>query len=148
MADMIDTSTKAVKALMDGVTEGPWVFGHDPEDASNPKISIHLPGGEYYIAQVDEGHEQEANARFITAARDLVPALLDERDDLRDKLDAAVALLIDASADLTAYVDADYPPESCARYPDSARRHHRDLELVRRIATTTTIAKIKGADHE
>lgn len=49
-----------------------------------------------------------------------------------------IALLIEASADLTAYVDADYPPESCTKYPDIARRHHRDLELVRRIDASIT----------
>jgi hypothetical protein len=65
-----------------------------------------------------------------------------ERDALEAKLAKAVALLIEASTDLTAYVDADYPPESCVRYPDIARRHHRDLELVRRI--DATLAEIKG----
>ena len=42
-------------------------------------------------------------------------------------------LLAEAASDLTAYVDAEYPPDTCAQYPDIAKRHYRDMELVRRI---------------
>ena len=40
-------------------------------------------------------------------------------------------LLEEAAVDLTAYVGQDYPPDTCDKYPDVARRHFRDLELVR-----------------
>ena len=52
-------------------------------------------------------------------------------------------LLAEAASDLTAYVDAEYPPDTCAQYPDIARRHYRDMELVRRIE-----AELKGESHE
>ena len=152
----IDTSTEAVERLLDGVTPGPWVV--DDGGSYCDVVTDYGDGvfGEDFII-CEDAHQ---NAHFIAAARDLVPALLaerdrlmKERDDLRAKMGAAVealeqliALLIEASADLTAYADADYPPESCARYPDIARRHHRDLEWVRRI--NATLAKIKGTDHE
>lgn len=43
------------------------------------------------------------------------------------------SLLKEAAVDLTSYVNMDYPAAECAVYPDIARRHHRDLELVRKI---------------
>ena len=53
------------------------------------------------------------------------------------------SLLAHAASDLTAYVDAEYPPDTCAQYPDIARRHHRDMDLVRRIE-----AALKGEGNE
>jgi len=69
----IDTSTAAVTALMDGVTEGPWTTGKVLFDCV-------FAGGEVVSAGGSEGPKAEANARFIAAARQLVPALLAERD--------------------------------------------------------------------
>ena len=71
----IDTSTAAVTALMDGVTEGPWTTGKVLFDCV-------FAGGEVVSAGGSEGPKAEANARFIAAARQLVPALLAERDAL------------------------------------------------------------------
>ena len=42
-------------------------------------------------------------------------------------------LLAEARGDLEAYVDADYPENFRAKYPDIARRYSRDMELCRRI---------------
>ena len=67
--------------LLDGVRPGPWEF--DPR-------YITIVSGEKCIAEV---FASDADASFIAAARDLVPALLAERDDLRTKLDAAVEAL-------------------------------------------------------
>lgn len=92
---MVDTSTEAVTKLLDGVTPGPWgaESGHVQQN------------GQLYWQVTDKNHaimqnqfcwcqgDHAANARFIAAARDLVPALLAERDDLRTKLDAAVEAL-------------------------------------------------------
>ena len=52
-------------------------------------------------------------------------------------------LLAEAASDLTAYVDAEYPPDTCAQYPDIAKRHFRDMDLVRRIE-----AELKGESHD
>lgn len=42
-------------------------------------------------------------------------------------------LLREAAGDLTEYVDAEYPLCEHALYPSIAKRHFRDMELVRRI---------------
>ena len=60
---------------------------------------------------------------------------------------ALAGMLKEASSDLTAYVDADYPPYDRVRYPAIARRYHRDLELVRRIdATLASLAAIAAGN--
>lgn len=74
----IDTSTEAVERLMDGVTPGPW--------AGDPRFST-IVAGEKCIAEV---FTSDADASFITAARDLVPALLAERDALKAERDEAI----------------------------------------------------------
>lgn len=76
---------------------------------------------------------------------DTLRSLLKERDNLRTKLDEAVALLTEASSDLTSYVSAEYPLEDRMKYPEMERKCHRDLELVRRI--DAAIAKSNGADQ-
>lgn len=67
------------------------------------------------------------------------PAIL---ETLADAIEAAMelpevqdvlTLLTEARADLETYVNADYPADTCAEYPDIARRHARDMELCRRI---------------
>lgn len=86
---MVDTSTEAVTKLLDGVTPGPWSAesGHVQQN------------GQLYWQVTDKNHaimqnqfcwcqgDHAANARFIAAARDLVPALLAERDALWDEVD-------------------------------------------------------------
>lgn len=87
----IDTSTEAVERLMDGVTPGPWT----EHDAGNhPYVFVCGPDQLYYNGEVKDkplvayvtGVGAIKNRAFIAAARDLVPALLKERDDLRAKL--------------------------------------------------------------
>lgn len=82
---MVDTSTEAVTKLLDGVTPGPWIAesGHVQQN------------GQLYWQVTDKNDaimqnqfcwcqgDHAANARFIAAARDLVPALLAERDAMR-----------------------------------------------------------------
>ena len=94
----IDTSREAVERLLDGVTEGPWAWEEnhplnacasvtaetdagwtigiatlygDSDDVPTP-TEPDEPWGDHPIRRAD--------ARFIAAARDLVPALLAERD--------------------------------------------------------------------
>ena len=75
----IDTSKEAVAALLDGVTEGPWHYGNDPEGSH--KFSVHT-ADYFFVALADNCAAEEANARFIAAARSLVPSLAAERDAL------------------------------------------------------------------
>lgn len=71
----VDTSTEAVTKLLDGVTPGPWRV--DPLYAT-------IVSGAKSIAEV---FTSDADYRFIAASRDLVPALLDERDALKAEVD-------------------------------------------------------------
>ena len=98
----IDTSTEAVERLLENVTPGPWWV--EPEgtirnDADGnprwdlPRVVRHGAAGQSicktHLIGDKEPDPAIANARFIRAARDLVPALLKERDELRAKLDEA-----------------------------------------------------------
>ena len=75
--DKIDTSTDAVRALLDGVTPGPWKTGQSSwNDEGEVQYTLH-----------GIKHAGYADCMFIAASRALVPTLLAERDDLRAKLE-------------------------------------------------------------
>lgn len=95
----IDTSTETVARLLEDVTPGPWrikdcnTLGdrctNYYHEIWNDETDI-LVTTEVTRAHNDGGAK---NMRFIAAARDLVPALLNERDDLRAKLAVAAEAL-------------------------------------------------------
>lgn len=87
----IDTSTEAVERLLENVTPGPWFVGE--EQCVDDKWSIVTTSGGAILANVNDRPARTANAHFIAAARDLVQALLKERDDLQVKLAEAQAEL-------------------------------------------------------
>ena len=108
----VDTSTEAVERLLEDVTPGPWRVG--PVDDCRVEDA---DGNE--VAQIDGDYNQpetwplmEANARFIAAARDLVPALLKERDEARARAAAAMREAADAVEDY------------CSDMPDLAGHGH------------------------
>lgn len=152
---MIDTRTEAVKALMNGVTPGDWRFFQGEDDAGKAYFGVTASSGD--ICSMSNAYEWRgkqtiANARFIEAARDLVPALLAERNDLRDKLDAAV----DGLRKLSTLAPVEKPPEPYDengwQVADTGERHaqmvlEKHMWSVADFARAT-IAKIKGADHE
>lgn len=57
-------------------TPGPWFINRESEDVIEGKLSIESVNAEtqpsYFIAQVDECKSQEANARLIAAAPELL----------------------------------------------------------------------------
>ena len=53
---------------------GKWFINRESFDCHDGKLSIEVYG-DYFIAQVDEGIYQEANARLIAAAPELLEAL-------------------------------------------------------------------------
>lgn len=93
----IDTSREAVERLLDGVTEGPWLYrpGHYDDwgvvkaqdcqicQARHPDRLESKVLSEYRANGLDPW---EANARFIAAARELVPALLARAEAAEAKL--------------------------------------------------------------
>lgn len=108
---MTNTSKEAVERLMDGVTPGPWsahrdemhfdtlsdVHGGATRDCSGISRQIMVSVGGF-----SELKEQEANTRFIAAAREMVPALAAERDAHATRADAAEAEVARLTAELTA----------------------------------------------
>lgn len=56
-----------------------------------------------------------------------------------------VEIMREAASDLTAYVDAEYSAEYTRAYPSLALKHHRDLEIVRRI--DAALARIRAAQE-
>ena len=71
-------------------TPGPWLINRESEDVIEGKLSIESVNAEtqlsYFIAQVDGCKSQEANARLIAAAPDLLEALDDAMDMLGSRL--------------------------------------------------------------
>jgi hypothetical protein len=74
-----DTSAEAVAKVLDGVTDGPWL-----EEFAD----VYNSAGEV-VALIDG--EYLADARFIAAARELVPALSRDLEAMRAERDAAIA---------------------------------------------------------
>jgi hypothetical protein len=104
----VDTSPEAIAALLEGVTPGPWrvedgttlIWGHCNQDDTTSR-GMGYPVTECRITPVSswargpDADAGEANARFIAAARDLVPALAAEIARLtaeRDEARAQVAM--------------------------------------------------------
>jgi hypothetical protein len=90
----IDTSPEAVERLMDGVTPGPWrkSYSFATQVASSSSVVCN--------AMLHE------NARFIAAARQLVPALSAERDRLTaDNAALREALMREAKGKLARLVE-------------------------------------------
>ena len=92
---MTDTSTEAVTALLEGVTPGPWRTDGPPW---NQTVWSSEDNRVCFMAHTNglDDERDISTARFIAAARELVPALSAERDrlaaqvaQLQRELDAA-----------------------------------------------------------
>lgn len=81
----IDTSTETIEALLKDVTPGPWDY--------------EWTGSSFYIGDEITVHDKTPSgaslANFIHSSRELVPALLAERDALKAKLAKAEGMLGD-----------------------------------------------------
>jgi hypothetical protein len=100
---MTDISKEAVAKMMEGVTEGPWVFAivSDDEDYGETYEVRGQPDGDGW-ADVVSSSDDPDDARFIAWAREAVPALSAERDALAAKLaerEAQVERLLAAQLD-------------------------------------------------
>jgi len=119
----IDTSTEAVEALLKDVTEGPW--------------EVDWTGNGYWIgdtiSMVGETYQEARDVKFIAASRELVPALLAERDALKAKLAKAV----EAAREL---MDAFYINGNVTE------RHYRACQAG--VKLETTLAELKGDKDE
>lgn len=101
----IDTSREAIEKLLDGVTPGPWIYEEYENNIVAPSVRVVSNSG-IVICDNEPYYPQAVtpeSARFIAAARELVPALLAdleaaevERDRLREERDEWKALVTDA----------------------------------------------------
>ena len=97
-----DTSTEAVEALLKDVTEGPW--------------EVDWTGNGYWIgdtiSMVGETYQEARDVKFIAASRELVPALLAERDALKaalaDARETAMREAADEAYDADSFELANY----------------------------------------
>jgi hypothetical protein len=88
---MTDIDIAAARALCDAATPGPWVGGWEGQsfvvratDGSEVTRQTFAVGfGEDWASDAFRDDCDNADAAFIAAARDLVPALLDEVERLR-----------------------------------------------------------------
>lgn len=119
----IDTNTEAVERLMDGVTPGPWLVGED--QCVDDTWSIVTTSGGAILANVNDRPARTANARFIAAARDLVPALLKERDEASARIEALEAFLAE-------FAEAKFPalPKPHVSHPADEPDPATDAEIV------------------
>lgn len=56
-------------------TKGPWIMTRESREGEPGCVSIETE--DYFIAQVDGGMKQQANARLIAAAPELLQALIE-----------------------------------------------------------------------
>lgn len=72
-----------IAALLDGVTDGPWRVRANKRD-NESECDLSICGDIFVLADLNgpQYAHQHANARFIAAARDLVPALADRVAEL------------------------------------------------------------------
>lgn len=90
----IDTSTAAVTALLDGVTAGPW------EQDGPISAKIVWAGPDVRVCFMTSDGPASKNARFISAARELVPALAAERDAAVARAEQAEARVAELEAEV------------------------------------------------
>ena len=165
---MTDISRDAVDALLQGVTEGPWEAesGHEQQ---NGQLYWQVTDGAHAIMQNQfcwcQG-DHAANARFIAAARELVPALraaLDEAEARAVKAEAErdVHTKINAEAERVAKWERDRAERleaALTPFVDHAKHRQvgdpawRDADAVTIIVSVEELravgAALKGADHE
>lgn len=86
----IDTSREAVERLLTNVTPGPWVAGdHQWPDQVGCCPLVGRPFSAHKDMRNVAAANTKADIHFIAASRDLVPALLAERDEADRRAGAA-----------------------------------------------------------
>lgn len=100
----------------------------------NGWLSAETIGGEFWVQKGLSTSEcqKQHTARILAALKPPDRATL-LAHAMRLPEVAICDLLREAAGDLTEYVDAEYPLRERALYPAIAKRHFRDMELVRRI---------------
>jgi hypothetical protein len=116
-------SVGEIRALCDGATPTPWA-----QQRSSPTLVYGDERFPMFVCDTGHGHQAEADAAFIAAARELVPALLAEVEAahrFEQSAEAEVAQLVESLERVTEARDA-FKDER-----NEARAKVRAVELVR-----------------
>lgn len=89
---MTDVELDAIEARANAATKGPWLTA---EYAVGDEFSIGRMGGYWLYAAVDRSEPLVADAVFVAASRDDVPALITELRSARKRIAAAEAIAAD-----------------------------------------------------
>lgn len=151
---MTDTSREAVERLLDGVTPGPWVTVKSdvyPEGECDSWVTIGRQNFDAVALIVNEhikdDPELKANANFIAAARELVPALL-ARAEAAEAAEARIEAL---TAERDALKAALNFMRGCIIHARTElAQSSQDMSAIRaeRALARATLAEIKGESHE
>ena len=93
---MAELDYDALQRLADAATEGPWQWTREPGDEEG---SLEAPSEEGYVLGVYGMHTEgfiavgKADAEFIAASRQAIPALLDRVRELVAERDAALSTI-------------------------------------------------------
>lgn len=144
------TDLEAAKALMDGVTEGPWELDGIAIAGSDPRAGDVCLMGEPAQYPGDTPcmlNSHEANARFIAAARDLVPALIAEVEALRAERNACAQYLKDGE---TPVERIEREVKDCIMLMGMLAndRKERDAARVRAEAALAALHRAKETGHD
>ena len=111
---MAELDYDALQRLADAATEGPWQWTREPGDEEG---SLEAPSEEGYVLGVYGMHTEgfiavgKADAEFIAASRQAIPALLDRVRELVAERDAALSTIAKVREAVSGH------PE-CDRYED------------------------------
>lgn len=152
---MTDDLIARARAALDGVTAGPWetvLLDTDGREFDRGKFRVlrgayfgHSvgPRGKHLFLAPYSQTDDDADARFIAAARDLVPALVDEVEQYRvdleefrrdlESAEAKVAKLVEALRRINSTTETSFPGATSAT----------DVTEIQRIARAT-LAEIEG----
>jgi hypothetical protein len=121
-----DVARRAAE-LLEGVTEGPWEAFKGVEESDEFRCGVSAMRGKtgYLLATIENGAPGDfcdtewANARFIAASREIIPALLAER-----------AALVEREQRLVAALEFYANPEVYKPHPHGPAFDDRDLSFV------------------
>lgn len=123
-----------LKKLADAATPGPWCWGMryvaQPAKENGYRFIAQHPMAETAV----EGEQWEADAAFIAASREMIPALIEEVE----RLQHAVSSQADYSIDLQRIIE-DMAAGRSIREPKTTARHHYQM-AVKALALSPTPA--------
>lgn len=143
-----ETLITEVRQALEGVTEGPWAVTEDDFDGYAVVLVDNGPGQAFICSEVQQGDDDGAtDARFIAAARQLVPALADAlhaADTERNELLEAVRISQASEVKVLERAHALAARLARAEQALTAIRALRRASLVKRVLAATAYSYEAG----